>query len=174
MINVLVIGSGAYVSGKNSKGFGTILPSLIEGTRQKIIDKITIVSKHSSSYKEFQKKVNTVQRISNVKLKYDWYLKNGSNEMAYKNAIKETGKNTVVIISTPEHLHYQMAKFALEQKKHVIVVKPLTLTTKHAQSLIRLAKKNNLYAVVDFHKSCLLYTSPSPRDRTRSRMPSSA
>ena len=24
------------------------------------------------------------------------------------------------------------------------------------------------------HDSCLLYTSPSPRDRTRSRMPSSA
>ena len=27
---------------------------------------------------------------------------------------------------------------------------------------------------VDITKSCLLYTSPSPRDRTRSRMPSSA
>ena len=27
---------------------------------------------------------------------------------------------------------------------------------------------------VKAHKSCLLYTSPSPRDRTRSRMPSSA
>ena len=26
----------------------------------------------------------------------------------------------------------------------------------------------------DYQKSCLLYTSPSPRDRTRSRMPSSA
>ena len=26
----------------------------------------------------------------------------------------------------------------------------------------------------DMGKSCLLYTSPSPRDRTRSRMPSSA
>ena len=26
----------------------------------------------------------------------------------------------------------------------------------------------------DDHRSCLLYTSPSPRDRTRSRMPSSA
>ena len=25
-----------------------------------------------------------------------------------------------------------------------------------------------------FHWNCLLYTSPSPRDRTRSRMPSSA
>ena len=29
-------------------------------------------------------------------------------------------------------------------------------------------------AVIDSHVSCLLYTSPSPRDRTRSRMPSSA
>ena len=26
----------------------------------------------------------------------------------------------------------------------------------------------------DSNKTCLLYTSPSPRDRTRSRMPSSA
>ena len=26
----------------------------------------------------------------------------------------------------------------------------------------------------DAYKACLLYTSPSPRDRTRSRMPSSA
>ena len=27
---------------------------------------------------------------------------------------------------------------------------------------------------LNVHKNCLLYTSPSPRDRTRSRMPSSA
>ena len=27
---------------------------------------------------------------------------------------------------------------------------------------------------LDLHLDCLLYTSPSPRDRTRSRMPSSA
>ena len=28
--------------------------------------------------------------------------------------------------------------------------------------------------LIEFAKGCLLYTSPSPRDRTRSRMPSSA
>ena len=78
MINVLVIGSGAYVSGKNSKGFGTILPSLIEGTRQKIIDRITIVSKHSSSYKKFQKKVNVVQKIGNTFLTiYSLFVERG-------------------------------------------------------------------------------------------------
>ena len=30
------------------------------------------------------------------------------------------------------------------------------------------------YRIIDFKRTCLLYTSPSPRDRTRSRMPSSA
>ena len=30
------------------------------------------------------------------------------------------------------------------------------------------------HASDDWHTTCLLYTSPSPRDRTRSRMPSSA
>ena len=31
-----------------------------------------------------------------------------------------------------------------------------------------------LIALTRLHEACLLYTSPSPRDRTRSRMPSSA
>ena len=34
-------------------------------------------------------------------------------------------------------------------------------------------KHHNAY-VTNLNKACLLYTSPSPRDRTRSRMPSSA
>ena len=32
----------------------------------------------------------------------------------------------------------------------------------------------NMAGVAGMENSCLLYTSPSPRDRTRSRMPSSA
>ena len=35
-------------------------------------------------------------------------------------------------------------------------------------------KVNNPQLVNSINKNCLLYTSPSPRDRTRSRMPSSA
>ena len=33
---------------------------------------------------------------------------------------------------------------------------------------------NNIKHLLSLAMSCLLYTSPSPRDRTRSRMPSSA
>ena len=40
----------------------------------------------------------------------------------------------------------------------------------------RFETEDNNYAEFCYltHKTCLLYTSPSPRDRTRSRMPSSA
>ena len=33
---------------------------------------------------------------------------------------------------------------------------------------------NAVQKMIDISRHCLLYTSPSPRDRTRSRMPSSA
>ena len=35
-------------------------------------------------------------------------------------------------------------------------------------------REGSVHAFVDKNTGCLLYTSPSPRDRTRSRMPSSA
>ena len=33
---------------------------------------------------------------------------------------------------------------------------------------------NGIFELIEQMQACLLYTSPSPRDRTRSRMPSSA
>ena len=39
---------------------------------------------------------------------------------------------------------------------------------------IGVATERNVLTVTAKKKNCLLYTSPSPRDRTRSRMPSSA
>ena len=48
----------------------------------------------------------------------------------------------------------------------------------HTNDTIEIAKETNapIYGIADLmsYWDCLLYTSPSPRDRTRSRMPSSA
>lgn len=151
-INIIIIGSGAYVCGKNTSGFGTILPSLVEGVRNKLIEKITIVSKHSSTKKIFEQKAKEIHKISGINLNYDWFLKKSDSEIGYKDAIKKSDKNTVVIIATPDHLHYEMTKFALQNFKHVLVVKPLTSITKEAKNLIKISKKNNLISIVDFHK----------------------
>jgi predicted dehydrogenase len=46
-----------------------------------------------------------------------------------------------VVISTPADSHYKLARQALLAGKHVFVEKPLTLTVKEGEWLVRLAKK---------------------------------
>ena len=43
-----------------------------------------------------------------------------------------------------------------------------------AENLLQYIKENNKIGFVSMSKGCLLYTSPSPRDKRQSRMPSSA
>ena len=40
--------------------------------------------------------------------------------------------------------------------------------------ICKVTKNSLMRKAIDGDSNCLLYTSPSPRDRTRSRMPSSA
>lgn len=56
----------------------------------------------------------------------------------------------LIIVNTPDLLHFEMAKQALEAGKHVIVEKPFTRTSAEAEKLIQIARKNNLVLSV-FH-----------------------
>ena len=47
----------------------------------------------------------------------------------------------VIVIATPNWLHFEMAHKALSAGKHVVVDKPFTLTSKEADTLIELAHK---------------------------------
>ncbi|WP_159517414.1 Gfo/Idh/MocA family oxidoreductase [Sunxiuqinia indica] len=49
----------------------------------------------------------------------------------------------LVIINTPDNLHYSMCKQALEAGKHVVVEKPFTQEVEQANELIKLAKDKN-------------------------------
>ena len=53
-----------------------------------------------------------------------------------------------VIIATPTTFHFKLAKFFIEQKKHVFVEKPITSTTKEAKELILLVNKLGLVGQV--------------------------
>lgn len=49
----------------------------------------------------------------------------------------------LVVITTPNATHYDLAKAALESGKHVVLEKPFTLHAKEAQDLIQLAQRQN-------------------------------
>lgn len=46
----------------------------------------------------------------------------------------------IVVIATPAISHFRIASEALTERKHIFIEKPMTLATKHAQSLIDLGK----------------------------------
>ncbi|MEY3416181.1 MAG: hypothetical protein RL060_292, partial [Bacteroidota bacterium] len=50
----------------------------------------------------------------------------------------------LVIVNTPNTLHFPMAKAALEAGKHVVIEKPITPSSAEAAILIALAKEKNL------------------------------
>jgi len=54
-----------------------------------------------------------------------------------------------VAIVTPVHTHFDLAKKALENGKHVFVEKPFTSTSAQAEQLIELAERKNLKIMVD-------------------------
>src|SRR5208337_878454 len=54
-----------------------------------------------------------------------------------------------VAVITPVWTHYQLAKAALENGKHVFVEKPFTSNAAQAEELIELADRKNLEIMVD-------------------------
>ena len=76
-----------------------------------------------------------------------------------------------------------MSKKNKKKDAHDIIRAPViteksTLVSEHNQVIFKVARdasKPEIKAAIEtLFNVCLLYTSPSPRDRTRSRMPSSA
>ena len=55
----------------------------------------------------------------------------------------------LVAVVTPVWTHYELAKTALENGKHVFVEKPFTCSTQQAEELIELADRKNLKIMVD-------------------------
>ena len=57
----------------------------------------------------------------------------------------------VVHICTPNHLHFEMSKKALEAGKHVVCEKPLAMEAREAAELVELAARKGLVNAVHFN-----------------------
>ncbi len=153
-MNIIVIGSGMYVSGRGTKDHGTILPAIFEFKRKtnKFL-KLTIIGKNAKNLFSVKNKVKEISKLSGVKIDCNYFPKNNLNDdKAYLKAINAIAKPACAIVAVPDNLHFQVTKACLNKGLHTMVVKPLTSKVKEAKILHKLAQKNNLYGVVEFHK----------------------
>ena len=81
------------------------------------------------------------------------------------------------VMDTERYVHrYSFDKFILKPGEF-FKIRPKTLAPYFNCRILTLEKEKAFgftFQTTPLYKDCLLYTSPSPRDRTRSRMPSSA
>ena len=58
-----------------------------------------------------------------------------------------------VMISSPHSMHYEQARFAMNNDLHVLVEKPLTISSKHTRSLINQSEKLNKILLVSYQRN---------------------
>ncbi len=68
----------------------------------------------------------------------------------YRNIVAAKDIDVVAIV-TPASTHFQLAKIALRNGKHIFVEKPFTLKSSEAEELIALADKNKLKIIENFY-----------------------
>jgi len=70
--------------------------------------------------------------------------------LSYTEVLKDKNVHAVHI-TTPNRLHFQMARDALKAGKHVLCEKPLAMNTRETAALVDLAKKCKLAAAVNYN-----------------------
>lgn len=70
----------------------------------------------------------------------------------YKDVIPKMKPRQLVVVATPDHLHDEQVRFALEHDQHVLCVKPLVLEYEQAERIAKLARDKGLFVGVEYHK----------------------
>jgi len=154
MLNILVIGTGMYSTGRGTNAYGTILPAIIEWKRDKnILGKLVFVGTNGNNSNALKAKSENLISDTGVSVDISFLPENGTTDLlAYQKLISEIPKPACAIIVVPDHLHFQIAQDCLNANLPVLIVKPLTPGLKEAKILVDLAEERSLYAAVEFHK----------------------
>jgi D-galacturonate reductase len=154
MLNIVVVGTGMYATGRGTEGYGTILPAVTEWLRHKEQkSKVVFVGTNGENSKASQLKAEKLSKDTNTDIDMSFLPAiDVIDRQAYLNTIKEIPRPACVIVAVPDHLHYQVTYDCLMEDLPVLVVKPLTPSIEEGRRLVELADERSLYAAVEFHK----------------------
>jgi predicted dehydrogenase len=74
------------------------------------------------------------------------------DSQGYRGTVAALPPRQLVIVATPDPLHYEMVMHALACNQHVIAVKPLVLSVAHARAIEDEARRRGLFVGVEYHK----------------------
>jgi predicted dehydrogenase len=150
-MKLLVIGGGIYVRGSSVNQHGTIIPAIIESLKDDLISEVCFVTTNNKSSKDCVSKSNFLARQNKVFKKNLFKSFNSQSKISYIKALEEYNPDAV-IVATPDHTHFRICKIVIKQNKHLLVVKPLSNSSKEVKKLISLIRNKKKICQVEFHK----------------------
>jgi len=149
--NVLIIGAGMYVLGRDDRDLGTILPTLLQEQAKGEIGEIFVASSRVTSAKAGLEKLKILASKLQVGPKVKFFPAAQDNHEEYLKIAKET-KNLIAIVAVPDHLHFKITNDLLDLGIPTMVVKPFTTTLSDAIALTKKAQGKKIFGAVEFHK----------------------
>lgn len=150
-LDVLIVGSGMYVSGRGTDNYGTIFPAIGEAIKLNMISSVSIATTSISSSKKGKNDLTKLLKMMDVNVEINFFPKKNNDKKAYFSSIKNK-KPDLAIIAVPDHLHSSITIDLMKKNIHCLVVKPLTNLVSDAKKMILLKNRLNLIGEVEFHK----------------------
>ncbi len=152
-VDILIVGAGMYACGKGTDGFGTILPAVLQAYKLGLVNKISIAATSRNSAISASEKAKQLSNLLEIKPDIKFFPEEIDNDdKAYIKALKHITNPCCAIVSVPDNLHFEITKTLIENKIHVLVVKPLVPKVQQVKELISLANNSNVYGAVEYHK----------------------
>jgi len=146
-LDLLVIGAGMIVH-------DLLLPSAYHLQRLGIVKDISVCGTRVSSLQAL--KDNTLIKEAFPGQDFRPYpalnsAADGDPEL-YKSVLSQMKPYQAVVIAVPDQLHYQVVMDVLDCNQHILCVKPLVLTHRHAVEIAKKAESKGLFIGVEYHK----------------------
>lgn len=124
-MNIWIIGTGNIANGWHA-------PAIVSSNNLKLV---AVLSRNLNRGQEFIKKFNF------------------NDASIYTDIEKFTNDKSIelVIICSPDGLHFEYAKKCLEAGKHILLEKPMSFNINDCNQLIKLAQEKNLILATGFH-----------------------
>ena len=103
-MKVLVVGAGAYVTGRGTGGPGTVLPALAEASRALPLDEVTICATRDDGEVEVAAAAARVNRALGTSLQVRY------RRAAALLAGPELAEFDAAIVAVPDHLHAEVGR----------------------------------------------------------------
>jgi len=151
-MNLALVGSGMYSIGSGKSDYGIILPSIFEYHSKNKINKLFIINRSVSKKNIINKKISNYSHQRGITINFEIKSLGKKNFQIKLKKYFNKVKPLACIIAIPDDYHFEIAIICLKLKIHLLVVKPLTPSKNESMYLCKLAKKNNVLGMVEFHK----------------------